>query len=245
MLNSKGLTQHSNRRLLVVDDDRDMCKLITQYLEPEGFTISVVHTGGDGVRTAVEGYHELIVLDVMLPDIKGFEVLRKIRMHVHTPVLMLTAKGDEFDRILGLELGADDYLPKPFSPRELVARILAILRRSGWQSEKNTSSRPPAIHSGDIDLDLAARTAARNGELLRLTSAEFDLLRAFFEAPGQVLTRAALMEHVLDRRFSPFDRIIDLHISNLRRKLGPQSDGAERIRSVRGIGYLYAWPPQD
>ena len=121
-----------------------------------GFAISVVHTGGDGVRTAVEGNHELIVLDVMLPDIKGFEVLRKIRMHVNTPVLMLTAKGDEFDRILGPELGADDYLSKPFSPRELVARILFILRRSGWQSEKNTSSRPQAIRSGDIDLDLAA-----------------------------------------------------------------------------------------
>jgi DNA-binding response OmpR family regulator len=136
-------------------------------------------------------------------------------------------------------------LPKPFSPRELVARISAILRRSGWQSETNTASRPPVVHSGDIELDLAARTVSKAGEPLRLTSAEFDLLRAFFEAPGQVLTRESLVESVLDRKFSPFDRSIDLHISNLRRKLGPQGDGAERIRSVRGIGYLYAWPMQD
>ena len=163
-------------------------------------------------------------------------------MRVRTPVLMLTAKGDEFDRILGLELGADDYLPKPFSPRELIARISAILRRSGWQSESNTASRPPVIHSGDIELDLGARTVSKAGELLRLTSAEFDLLRAFFETPGQVLTREALVENVLDRKFSPFDRSIDLHVSNLRRKLGPQKDGSDRIRSVRGTGYLYAWP---
>ena len=243
MLYSKGVTQPANPHLLVVDDDRDLCHLVTQYLEPEGFIVSAVHTGGEGIRAALEGNYELIVLDVMLPDKKGFDVLREIRMRVRTPILMLTAKGDEFDRILGLELGADDYLPKPFSPRELIARISAILRRSGWQSESSTASRPPVIHSGDIELDLAARTVSRASEFLRLTSAEFDLLRAFFEAPGQILTREALVETVLDRKFSPFDRSIDLHISNLRRKLGPQSDGAERIRSVRGVGYLYAWPP--
>jgi DNA-binding response OmpR family regulator len=245
MHNSNGLTQWANPRVLVVDDDRDLCQLVTQYLEPEGFTLSVVHTGGEGVRTAIEGKHELIVLDVMLPDKKGFDVLREIRMRVRTPVLMLTAKGDEFDRILGLELGADDYLPKPFSPRELIARISAILRRSGWQSESHTASRPPVIRSGDIDLDLSSRTVLKASEPLRLTSTEFDLLRAFFEAPGQVLTREALVENVLGRKFSPFDRSIDLHVSNLRRKLGPQRDGAERIRSVRGIGYLYAWPLRD
>src|SRR5882762_11688774 len=155
-----------------------------QYLEPEGFTLSVVHTGSEGVRTAIESNHDLIILDVMLPDIKGFDVLREIRMRVRTPVLMLTAKGDEFDRILGLELGADDYLPKPFSPRELIARISAILRRSGWQSDNKNGLRPPKITFGDLELDLAAPTVLKSGEALRLTSAEFDLLRAFFEAPG-------------------------------------------------------------
>lgn len=245
MLSAKDATQRTNPRLLVVDDDRELCHLVTQYLEPEGFTLSVVHTGGEGIKSAIAGNHELIVLDVMLPDKKGFDVLKEIRNRVRTPVLMLTAKGDEFDRILGLELGADDYLPKPFSPRELVARISAILRRSGWQSESRTTSRPPVIRSADIELDLAARTVLKTGQPLKLTSAEFDLLRAFFETPGQVLTRESLVENVLDRKFSPFDRSIDLHISNLRRKLGPQEDGAERIRSVRGIGYLYAWPTQD
>jgi DNA-binding response OmpR family regulator len=239
------VTQRGKPRVLVVDDDRELCHLVAQYLEPEGFTLSAVHTGGEGINLAVKGNHELIVLDVMLPDKKGFDVLREIRNRVRTPVLMLTAKGDEFDRVLGLELGADDYLPKPFSPRELIARISAILRRSGWQSESNIASRPPVIHYGDIELDLAARTVSKSGQLLRLTSTEFDLLRAFFEAPGQVLTREALVEKVLDRKFSPFDRSVDLHISNLRRKLGPQNDGAERIRSVRGTGYLYAWPAQD
>jgi DNA-binding response OmpR family regulator len=245
LLSAKDATQRTNPRLLVVDDDRELCHLVTQYLEPEGFTLSVVHTGGEGIKSAIAGNLELIVLDVMLPDKKGFDVLREIRNRVRTPVLMLTARGDEFDRILGLELGADDYLPKPFSPRELVARISAILRRSGWQSESRTTSRPPVIRSADIELDLAARTVLKTGQPLKLTSAEFDLLRAFFETPGQVLTRESLVENVLDRKFSPFDRSIDLHISNLRRKLGPQEDGAERIRSVRGIGYLYAWPTQD
>lgn len=245
LLSSKGTIQRITPRLLVVDDDRDLCQLAVQYLEPEGFTLSAVHTGGEGIRAAIEGNYELIILDVMLPDKKGFEVLREIRTHVRTPVLMLTAKGDEFDRILGLELGADDYLPKPFNPRELIARISAVLRRSGWQSESMTTSRPPVISSGDMVLDAAARTVLKDGEPLRLTSAEFDLLHVFFKTPGQVLTREELVQSVLDRKFSAFDRSIDLHVSNLRRKLGPQNDGAERIRSVRGIGYLYAWPESE
>jgi two-component system response regulator CpxR len=232
----------SKPHLLVVDDDRDLCDLLKQHLEPEGFTVSAVHNGVQGTKAGIEGGYELIVLDVMLPDKKGFDVLRDIRARVKTPVLMLTAKGDEFDRVLGLQLGADDYLPKPFSPRELIARIAAILRRSGWQSQSDSASRPPIVRSGDIELDLASRTATKAGKILRLTSAELDLLRIFVESPGQVLTREALFEKVLDRKFSPFDRSIDLHISNLRKKLGPQSDGTERIRSVRGYGYLYAWP---
>ena len=233
-------------RLLVVDDDVSLCDLVAEYLEAEGFEVHAVHSGMEGETAALEGSYELIVLDVMLPDKKGFEVLKEIRAHGRSPVLMLTAKGDEFDRVLGLELGADDYLSKPFSPRELVARIGAILRRSGWQSEGSGNTlRPPVIRSGDLEIDPSARAASRAGEVLHLTSAEYDILHLFIGSPGQVLTRETLVERVLDRKFSPFDRSIDLHISNLRKKLGPHADGTERIRSVRGIGYLYAWPTKE
>jgi two-component system response regulator CpxR len=242
MQQANSVSEKLSPHVLVVDDDRDLCHLLREHLQPEGLTVSAVHNGVQGTKAGIEGGYELIVLDVMLPDKKGFDVLRDIRARVKTPVLMLTAKGDEFDRVLGLQLGADDYLPKPFSPRELIARIAAILRRSGWQSQSDSASRPPIIRSGDIELDLASRTAMRAGEILRLTSTELDLLTTFAESPGQVLTRDVLVEKVLDRKFSPFDRSIDLHISNLRKKLGPQSDGTERIRSVRGYGYLYAWP---
>jgi len=240
----KDAAENTTPHLLIVDDDVDLCEVLTRYLEAEDFRVSAAHTGGEGVRAGLEGSYELIVLDVMLPDRKGFDVLKDIRQRARTPVLMLTAKGDEFDRVLGLELGADDYLTKPFSPRELVARISAILRRSGWQSDNNNGLRPPRITSGDLELDLAARIVSKAGEPLNLTSAEFDLLHMFFEAPGQVLTRDKLVERVLGREFSPFDRSIDFHITNLRRKLGPQPNGAERIRSVRGTGYLYAWPKE-
>jgi two-component system response regulator CpxR len=235
-------TTRRHPRLLVVDDDPDLCDLVQRYLEAEGFMISVVHSGAEGSHAGMSADYDLIVLDVMLPDMKGFDVLRDLRSRVRTPVLMLTAKGDEFDRVLGLQMGADDYLPKPFSPRELIARIGAILRRSGWQSEQVSPPRPLSIKSGDLELDLAAHAASKSGISLHLTSAEFDLLRAFLESPGQVLSREALVERVLCRKFSPFDRSIDLHVSNLRQKLGPQPDGGARIRSVRGIGYLYSWP---
>jgi DNA-binding response OmpR family regulator len=238
----KDVSGSTTPHLLIVDDDLDLCEVLTRYLEAEDFKVSSAHTGFEGSKAGIEGSYELIVLDVMLPDKKGFDVLREIRQRARTPILMLTAKGEEFDRVLGLELGADDYLTKPFSPRELVARISAILRRSGWLSDNNSGLRPPRIRSGDLELDLAARLVSRAGEPLNLTSAEFDLLHMFFEAPGQVLTRDRLVERVLGRKFSPFDRSIDFHITNLRRKLGARPDGVERIRSVRGTGYLYAWP---
>jgi len=229
-------------KLLIVDDDLDLCNLVSNYLQEEGFAVDAVHTGREGELAAANTPYQLIILDVMLPDKKGFDVLKEIRAQGRSPVLMLTAKGDEFDRVLGLELGADDYLSKPFSPRELVARIGAILRRSGWQSESGNSLRPPVMRSGDLEMDPSARSVSKAGEPVHLTSAEYDLLRLFIESPGQILTREKLVEMVLDRKFSPFDRSLDLHVSNLRRKLGSQANGAERIRSVRGIGYLYVWP---
>ncbi len=169
-------------------------------------------------------------------------MLRKIRVQSQCPVLMLTARGDEMDRVLGLELGADDYLSKPFSARELLARIGAILRRARLNLQTAQPLRPIPISSGDLLLDTSAHTLFRSGELIRLTSAEYDLVRVFLENPGQVLTREFLVEKILGRQFSPFDRSIDLHVSNLRKKLGPQPDGSERVRSIRGTGYLYAWP---
>jgi two-component system response regulator CpxR len=235
-------TKQKPARILIVDDDPELCDLVKQYLEPEGFAVSAVHSGAEGMEAGLEANYDLIVLDVMLGDAKGFDLLRELRQRVRTPVLMLTAKGDEFDRVLGLEMGADDYMPKPFSPRELLARIGAILRRSGWRAQEGTVPRPASILSGDLELDLASHSAKKSGEHVHLTSAEFDLLHLFLESPGKVLTREDLAERFLGRKFSPFDRSVDLHVSNLRRKLGPQPDGTERIRSVRGIGYLYAWP---
>src|SRR6202040_1479965 len=189
-------TMRKHARLLLVDDDPDLCDLVQRYLEAEGFVISVVHTGAEGGHEGASGKYDLIVLDVMPPDMKGFDVLRELRSRGRTPVLMLTAKGDEFDRVLGLQMGADDYLAKPFSPRELIARIGAILRRSGWQSEQAKPPRPPVIRSGDLVLDPSARAASRAGEVLHLTSAEYDVLRLFIGSPGQVLTRETLVEHV-------------------------------------------------
>jgi len=223
--------------VLVVDDDAELCHLVTRYLAREGFAITWAPNGAVGIERALDGNYSLIMLDVMMPGADGFEVLRRIRQRSQTPVLMLTARGDARDRVLGLEMGADDYLPKPFDPAELVARIRAILRRSA-------PSRPPqeAIGLGDIELDAGARSVRRNGTSLDLTTVEFDLLAAFLRAAGNTVSREDLMRDVLRREFSAFDRSIDTHVCNLRRKLGPLANGEERIKGVRGAGYLYASP---
>src|SRR6202023_1799954 len=183
MQHPKDTSENTSPQLLIVDDDLDLCEVLTRYLEAEDFRVASAHTGSEGSKAGIEGSYELIVLDVMLPDKKGFDVLREIRQRARTPVLMVTAKGDEFDRVLGLELGADEYLTKPVSPRALVARFSAILRRSGWQSDNNDGLRPPRIRSGDLELDLAARIVTKASEPLNLTSAEFDLFHLFFAAP--------------------------------------------------------------
>ena len=224
-------------RVLVVDDDRELCHLVMRYLTREGFEISWAPDGAAGVEKALADEYSLIVLDVMMPDLDGFDVLRRIRQHARTPVLMLTARGDTHDRIRGLEMGADDYLPKPFEPAELLARIRAILRRSAPQWPV-----PAAISSGDVDLDAGARTVRRSGVPVDLTTVEFDLLAALLRVAGTTVSREDLVRNVLRRDFSPFDRSIDTHVCNLRRKLGTLQDGAERIKGVRGAGYLYASP---
>ena len=230
------------QRVLVVDDDVELCELLAQYLKAEGFDLEAVADGEQGVGRALSGDHALVVLDVMLPAMQGFEVLRQIRAQSPIPVLMLTARGDDLDRILGLELGADDYLPKPFNPRELAARIRAILRRAKPQPSELAPQLPEPILLGDLELDNAARVVRRGGEPLNLTTVEFQLLEVLLRAAGQVVTREVLVRDVLGREFSPFDRSIDVHVSNLRKKLGPHPDGTERIKGVRGFGYLYAVP---
>jgi two-component system response regulator CpxR len=220
-------------RVLVVDDDAELCELVTRYLTREGFEIGWAPNGAVGVERALTGSYALIMLDVMMPGTDGFDALRRIRAQSRTPVLMLTARGDTRDRIRGLEMGADDYLPKPFEPAELLARIRAILRRSLPQ-------RPAAaLALGDIELDGGARTVRRNGAAVDLTTVEFDLLGALMRVAGTTVSREDLVRNVLGREFSPFDRSIDTHVCNLRRKLGPLEDGGERIKGVRGAGYLY------
>jgi two-component system, OmpR family, response regulator CpxR len=225
-------------RLLVVDDDAELCRLITRFLIREGFEITCAPNGASGIDRALAEDFSLIMLDVMMPDTDGFDVLSRIRRHSRTPVLMLTARGDTNDRIRGLEMGADDYLPKPFDPVELVARIRAILRRTAPSQLPNA----PAITIGDIELDGGSRSVRRNGLPVDLTTVEFDLLAALMRVAGSTVSRENLVRNVLGRDFSPFDRSIDTHVCNLRRKLGAPEHGGERIKGVRGAGYLYACP---
>jgi DNA-binding response OmpR family regulator len=225
--------------ILIIDDDVTLCDLVKEYLEPLEFEVEAVHRGDEGAARAVAGEHALIVLDVMLPGLNGFEVLRKIRRASKVPVLMLTARGDDVDRIVGLEIGADDYLPKPFNPRELTARIRAILRRAKSDDDKNSGAASP-IAVGDIELDPGTRVVQRAGETVDLTAVEFDLLEKLLRGCGRVITREELSNDVLHRSVSPFDRSLDMHISNLRRKLGHHFGDLERIKTVRGVGYIYA-----
>ena len=225
-------------RILVVDDDAELCELVAEYLIPEGFQVDSVYDGVQGVDRSLSGEYSLVILDVMLPGIQGFEVLRQIRAKSRLPIIMLTARGEDVDRIVGLEIGADDYLPKPFNPRELVARIQAVLRRS-MQTSPPISDR---VILGDVELEVRARTVRRGSNVVDLTSLEFDILAAFLRKPGQVITREELVKSVLGRDFVPVDRSIDVHISNLRKKLGPAPDGGNRIRNVRSVGYIYAIP---
>ena len=225
-------------RVLVVDDDVELCELVGQYLRSQGFEVDATHDGTAGVEGALGGEYSLVILDVMLPGIRGFEALRQIRAKSAIPVIMLTAHGDDVDRIVGLEIGADDYLPKPFNPRELAARIHAVLRRTGASTPKDPSSRG-VIQLDDIRLDTRSRSARSKSREVELTSAEFELLSLFFKSPGQVVPREELVKNALGRELEPSDRSLDVHISNLRKKLGPSDDGSERIRAIRNVGYVY------
>lgn len=223
-------------KVLIIDDDEDLCELVSEYLSVEGFDTSVVHDGRSGLDAARTGAYDLAILDVMLPKMNGFEVLKNLSTDSSLPVLMLTARGDDMERIVGLESGADDYLPKPFNPRELVARLRAILRRSTTDGTERTSEK---INVDDIELSEASRTAKLNGDEVILTSVEFDLLKHLLLEAGKIIKKEDLSVRVLDRELSPYDRSLDMHISNLRKKLGLRPDGSDRIKTVRSVGYIY------
>lgn len=225
--------------ILIVDDDAELCELVAEYLAAEGFEVEAVHNGETGLQRALSNKHVLVVLDVMLPGMNGLDVLRQLRKQSRVPVLILTARGDEVDRIVGLEIGADDYLPKPFNPRELLARVRAILRRSQGEQAGGATDR---IGVGDVQLDAGARTVRRHGDPVELTAVEFALLEILMRNAGQVVNREHLAQTVLGRKFVAYDRSIDMHVSKLRKKLGDYAGGGERIKTVRGVGYIYARP---
>jgi two-component system response regulator CpxR len=229
------------RRILVIDDDREMVDLLAQSLAQEGFDLNTAQSGEEGIELGRNQGPDLILLDVNLPDINGFEVLRRLRRESDTPVIMLTARGEEVDRIVGLEIGADDYLPKPFSVRELVARINAILRRAGkgHPAPAGEEFRRELQH-GSVRMDLLSRTVRRAGQVVSLTTSEFELLRVLMESAGTPINREDLSKRVFDREYSVFDRSIDNLVSALRRKLGATPEGLERIKSIRNVGYMYA-----
>lgn len=223
-----------NNNILIVDDDTELTDLLVQYLEPEGFKVLCVHDGESAVKKALNQPFDAIILDVMLPKLNGFEVLKAIREHLETPVLMLTARGDDIDRIVGLEIGADDYLPKPCNPRELVARLRAILRRT----QKIPVSRPIIEHH-NIIVDCSKRLVTYHDEPMELTNAEFNILEMLIKSPGQAFSKEELTEYALGRKYTAYDRSIDVHISNLRNKLGDNQQGEPLVKTVRGFGYLF------
>lgn len=236
-----GLQTYEATRILVVDDDPELCELLTEYLGRERFDVTCVHTAEESLSRLDD--NDLVIVDVMLPGMDGFELLRRIRRNSMKPVIMLTAKGDEIDRILGLELGADDYISKPFSPRELLARVRAILRRSQAGVEEG-ATEGEKIELGDLELDPSTRTVWQEGKPLDLTTAEFDLLERLLRSAGSPVSREELCETALRRPLNPYDRSIDMLVSQVRRKLGWKVGELDRIKTIRGVGYMYVLVPE-
>ncbi len=220
-------------RILLIDDDEALCELLAEYLAGEDFTVQAVHDGAQGEARALAEPWDAIILDVMLPGMNGFDVLKRIKPKTATPVLMLTARGEDTDTVLGLELGADDYVAKPVSPRVLVARLRALLRRQGDEGPAGV------MRVGDITLDEASRRVTVGGSEVVLTGAEFNLLTLLVRHAGHVVSRDVLAEDGLGRALQAFDRRIETHMAQIRRKLGPLPDGNPRIQTVRGAGYQY------
>jgi two-component system response regulator CpxR len=226
-----GNTKTTN--ILLIDDDQELGAMLQDFLAADHLTLSASHTGENGLAAFEKGGFDLLILDIMLPGISGLDVLKKIRQKSNVPVIMLTARGDDIDRIIGLEFGADDYLAKPFNPRELTARIKAILRRA-----RNDHSNVQQLSLGGIDLNVRTRVATVDGRELTLTGTEFEILKFLLEVPGEVVSKEQLSERALGRRLLPYDRSIDTHISNLRGKLERAGNRNDTIQNQRGIGYL-------
>jgi DNA-binding response OmpR family regulator len=233
------MENHGIRRILVVDDDRKLAGLIRDYLTPMGYEVELRHNGPDGLAEALAVTYEAIILDVMMPGMDGFAVLRELRKKSDTPVLMLTALGEEADRIVGLEIGADDYLPKTFSSRELLARLRAVTRRSRVQP---SATAPRELCAGTLRLCEETHTVVLDDQVVDLTTLEFAILTSLLKSKGRVKTRERLIEEVSERRFDVFDRSIDVHVSSLRKKLGDDAKNPRFIRTIRGIGYTLHEP---
>lgn len=219
-------------KVIIVDDDAELTAMLSEFLAPDHFRLHACTSGEAGLKSLQENDFDLVILDIMLPGMSGIDVLRELRKASDIPVIMLTAKGDDVDRILGLEFGADDYIAKPFNPRELLARMKAILRRSGQGTRQGTS-----LQAGEIELDTRSRQVTARGESLRLTGTEFEMLRCLMSSPGNVVSRETLSKESLGRQLLPYDRSIDTHISNLRRKLESAGVRTPSIQNQRGIGY--------
>lgn len=223
-------------KLLLADDDARLSDLIKDYFVGEGYEVSHAWNGREALAMMAQETPDIVILDVMMPELDGFETLKQIRNKSSLPVIMLTAKGDDIDRILGLEMGADDYLSKPFNPRELLARIKAILRRASQEKEGDATAD---LELSGVLLRRKNRTVFLEGELVELTSSEYTLLECMMMVPGQVLTKQELSEKALGRKLTMYDRSLDMHISNLRKKIGNLANSEPRIKTVRGVGYIF------
>ncbi|WP_250655366.1 response regulator transcription factor [Alkalimarinus coralli] len=225
-------------RILLVEDDSEISELLVTLLSNEGFSISCAFNGDDGLTSAIDSEFDLIILDIMLPGRDGLDVLRALRKVKTTPVLMLTARGDDIDRIVGFEMGADDYLPKPFNPRELIVRIKAILRRVGLDHAESTTTAQTKLAIGNIEVRPQSRQVFLDSDEIELTNAEYNILVELMKHPGEVIEKGELTQRALDRKLTLYDRAIDMHVSNLRKKLGETTGGQPRIKTIRGVGYL-------
>jgi len=223
-------------KLLLIDDDRELCQLLEEYLSAEGFEVDTAHDGDLALSKAQSADYAAIVLDVMLPKRNGFEVLKNLRQNHSTPVLMLTAKGDTIDRVVGLEIGADDYLPKPCDPRELVARLRAVLRRATPQQGANNGL--DSLQVEELQLHPGSRSVHWEGREVPLTGTEFNVLELLARRAGQVISKDELTEQALNRKLTPYDRSIDVHVSNIRKKLHQSGAEKDLIINVRGAGYM-------